>query len=442
MISLIDLQSYSQKNKLLLFFITCLVLLSVWASYKNFDRVVIRSDGTGYFEYLPSLIGENDPWLKDIRSRRIHEIKPTILYNTLEGRDGRRAIKYPMGVAILWSPFYAGASIYAKIFHLPEYSTPYQVAVAVAAIFYLLSGFFILRYLIQKYYSLDEASIILVLAPFILGTNLFHYATFDASFSHIYAFFSVSLWLLALDYYFERNGDLRSIFFLAASVSLMFLVRYINVMFSLLFVAEYIRRKDFSGIAVGKVVVVAVVASVFVFPQFLYYFLATGEWVISPYASRSETFTGLLSPEWYLVLLSPGRGLLVWVPYVLLSVIGYYYDMKFRREYLRVFAIMLVCFTSVYLIASWWSPHFGAGLGHRGFIELYPLFIFGYAAFIKEQGVLVKRGVALISVLWICFSFCKMIGYWHGIIPYSDVNWVHIRNTIELILANPAAYFL
>lgn len=50
-------------------------------------------------------------------------------------------------------------------------------------------------------------------------------------------------------------------------------------------------------------------------------------------------------------------------------------------------------------------------------------------------------GTAVFYLLWIGFTFCKMIGYWHGSIPYSGVNWGHIGNTIDLIMANPSAYF-
>jgi hypothetical protein len=57
---------------------------------------------------------------------------------------------------------------------------------------------------LEKYFQ--PRTIFIVLAGIVFGTNLFHYATYDAIFSHGYSFFLFSLFLHLIFYHIYSDG--------------------------------------------------------------------------------------------------------------------------------------------------------------------------------------------------------------------------------------------
>lgn len=126
------------------------------------SRTFIGSDGTHYYRYLPELFIE-------------HQLGD---YN-----------KYPIGTAILLSPFFFIAHAYANAF-IPEsatgYTPIYQYAVAFAAVFYFCVGIVFVYKMLKR--SFCQVTILITLIAITYGTMLPVYATCSASFSHVYAF--------------------------------------------------------------------------------------------------------------------------------------------------------------------------------------------------------------------------------------------------------------
>ena len=69
----------------------------------------------------------------------------------------------------------------------------YQHAAGLAGLFWTVAGLVILRRLLLRHFT-DRVTAA-TLATVLLGTNLYHYATFDSSYSHAYSFFLFSLFL-------------------------------------------------------------------------------------------------------------------------------------------------------------------------------------------------------------------------------------------------------
>jgi hypothetical protein len=81
------------------------------------------------------------------------------------------------------------------------------------------------------------------------------------------------------------------------------------------------------------------------------------------------------------------------------------------------------------LIASWWDWQFGGSYGHRGFVDVLPVFglglagLFGWSADRSRAGAL----VAVAASAAIALSVFQMLQYWHGIVPISDTTWDDYR---------------
>ena len=105
---------------------------------------VLSYDVAGYYAYLPMLFIERDlrlekPWKYDmIQLVGVHE----------HPESGGRHLKFTMGMAVLYAPFFAAAHGYALAFTPSEahgFSMPYRVGIGLAGVVYPLIGLALLR---------------------------------------------------------------------------------------------------------------------------------------------------------------------------------------------------------------------------------------------------------------------------------------------------------
>ena len=413
-----------QPNILFWFLVLIVAAAALLSFKKNSHLIVIRSDGTGYYEYLPAYLQYHDPWIEEIKERRKTELESTIKYNLIKTEIDRSIIKYPMGLAILWMPFYAGAHLYTYFddrYLSDSYSQPFNVSVAIAAIFYLCFALYLLWSLLQK--KMRPFLIFITFLCMIFGTNLFHYASFDACFSHVYAFFSVALWIYALHKFFQIPSGLNAIL-MGISIALVFLVRNINIVYSLLFMAYFINHEERTVLFYIKVGLAIAGAILSVVPQFVYLYLGSGKLIFNSYSHLGESFTNLANPRLFFVTFSIERGFFVWAPMAFFGVLYYLIRLFFAEQRINAIFVLLILMIQVFLVASWWSPHFGGSFGHRAFVDFLPLCFLGTAYFLNGIS---NKTLKLIVVpsLWLALALYTtklMLGYWDGIVPFGPVS--------------------
>ena len=159
------------------------------------------------------------------------------------------------------------------------------------------------------------------------GTNLFHYAVFDGTFSHAYAFFLICVWMWMVERWWERPSVPLTLA-IGAVAGLNVLVRHTNAIFILVLPLYGITSwGDLRGrtrallarwrlLAIAAAVGMAVLA-----PQLALYKWITGEWIVNSYDAFGMGFT-FASPRVADVLFSTQKGLFFWSPVLLLSVFG------------------------------------------------------------------------------------------------------------------------
>ena len=106
---------------------------------------VISWDVFGYYLYLPAKFIHHDlgirnfAWVQEI----LNTYHPTVgFYQAYPGPAGDYVLKYPMGMAIMYSPFYFCGQVLA---HLTGYSPdgftlPYQLSIACGGLVYTVIG--------------------------------------------------------------------------------------------------------------------------------------------------------------------------------------------------------------------------------------------------------------------------------------------------------------
>lgn len=170
---------------------------------------------------------------------------------------------------------------------------------------------------------------------------------------------------------------------------------------------------------------IAAAGLVTVAPQLAIYEKSTGRMLVSSYGDLTFTFA---SPHLWGVLFSVQKGLFFWSPLLLAGVAGYFVRNPAARAYAPGAAIVFAADT--YLIASWWDWQFGASYGHRGFIDLLPLFAIGLAAFIAwvSRSAARRSVAAAVAAAGVFLSVFQMLQYWNGVLPMSDMTWDQYRS--------------
>ena len=333
----------------------------------------IWADKAGYNVYLPAL------FIYDFNATNFPD---SIDYKTGNGfvidKTSNKVItKYPYGVALLQSPFWLISHLIDK--EKKGYSKTYNKAIDISAIFYFVIGLFFLYKLFDN--NQEKKTIILTLLFSILGTNLLYYAVWETGMSHIYsfAFFAILLFLLS-----KKIFDYQLIL-----VCLMILIiRPINIVFltPILLLFDIQNKADFlvriKALTTKSNIFKTILLSILVFlPQFLYNNYAFEGSGINSY--QNESFIFLSNPKILEVLFAPNNGLFLYAP--ILLVIFSMIIFKFKRLKSLSYLPILLLLIYVIVYASWWSYMLGCGLGHRGFVDILPVYIYMLFYLIKTM---------------------------------------------------------
>jgi hypothetical protein len=366
----------------------------------------VRSDGLNYFVYLPSWVIYGDTTLEEAPNHRFGGTFPSDCAVTRWPATGRWVNPHQMGVAVLLLPLY------------------------------LMLGLFALKRLLDRH--VPPAVVLATMLTVTFGTNLFHYATFDSLWSHVYSF-SLIAWFLCLVDVWERRPSAGRAALIGAVLGLLMLVRHSNALlllflplFGVVDAASLRARPRVLLARAPQFALMGLAAAAVVAPQLAFYKSSTGSFFVDPYqnlvpASGVPEFD-FLHPHLAGVLVGVRKGLFFWSPALLLGVAGFF-TMRGRLRDFRLPSIAVIALSTL-LIASWWDWQFGGSYGHRGFTDLLAMFALPVAALYDRAAgrPALRTAVTAFAALTVALSIIQMFQYWAGIIPYSNVTWDQYRS--------------
>lgn len=401
-----------------------LVAILIWVTiaqpYNNSPP--IRSDGVGYHIWVHAFKNQNFNFCK---YKEI--LDPTGSISVVNSEKSICGLKYPPGVGLLQFPF-------TVLWSADDANLGYSLAehwsiLWLGSALLLLTCFFSFKSL--GLLGCKTSIRLFAITVFIFGSGLFHYSTYDASFSHIYSAFGVSalLWLSIKSK--EVGWDFRSLLFFGVLVFWLYLVRQTNgvITFAIVLltlqsckVPKFLKYKYIPTLVWAASTATAMLILV------AYNYYVTGEIRISSYGNEKFISIG---KYFYSVIFSYERGLITYYPlYLVTSLLAM---SVWGNLVTYIFVTLEVIFAVVY--GSWHSWFLGGGMGHRGFVELAPLGILALGMSMSQISKL-KQSV-IITILIICcyITLAVMVGYWKGTFPFSGatskVYWSHILSFIH-----------
>ena len=344
-------------------------------------------DSWGYYVHLPSTIIHHDVGDYSISTEYRRKYSPISVDPVAEmhvSPIGKRVDKYPLGVAILESPFFLIAHAYCLLSGTPAdgYSPPYMYCVGLSTLIYSILGIWILMLALQHYFRKENIRIAVALAIG-LGTNLFYSSTYTVGMSHPYLFFLYTL-LLLLVIRFYKNPDNRGAIFIGSTVGFIALTRFpelISALIPLLWGvnswAACRERFVFLKKHVWKIGLTLLAFLVMLIPQSLYWYFVSGQFWYNGYQGEHFTWT---DPKILDGLINYTNGWLVYTPVMSFAILGLFFVRKYAVDaFWPTISFLLIHW---YIIYSWWCWYYINGFGSRPMIEVMPLLSFSFAAFI------------------------------------------------------------
>ncbi len=383
------------KNKISLlavfvvFISMCYATLVYYPKWSGQQEKVISWDVAGYYQYLPAAFIYKD--LKKVGY--LEKMLETYRFAPYPDQvnplpNGNRVMKYAMGQAVMFSPFFIGAHIYTLNSEFPAdgFSTPYQLAIEFEILFFALLGLWFFRLILLKYF--DDVIAAITILGIGLASNYFEYASITGAMTHNNLFALYTILIYCTIRFYERPNIFLSVV-IGLTIGLMTLTRPTEMIAVLIPIGWGLTMPLAVGIKerIDQIrkyfiyyVIMAVLAVAVASLQLIYWKYVSGEWLVYSYGSEGFDW---LSPHIEDCLISMRAGWLVYSPIMIFSLIGFYY---LYRRYKSLFVVCLtMSIIAMYITFSWQTWWYGGSLGQRALIQYYPILAFPFAAFVGHM---------------------------------------------------------
>ncbi|MBP7514528.1 MAG: glycosyltransferase family 39 protein [Flavobacteriales bacterium] len=379
-------------------------------------------DAFGYYQYLPAIFIHDDiarqEWVTGIDSA-YHVIGEGGLYQLMDLENGNRATKYLGGTALMELPFFLiGHTIAGLTGHRQDgFSPPYQWAIALAPLFYVIIGLVLLRRALLRWYTDPTVALVIVLIT--LATNAIQYISVDGAQTHgfLFALYCLLLWATALWHEMpKRRWGLA----IGATIGLACVTRPTEAI--MLFIpllwnthtGESAKAKWALVREHRSHLVLAVAAAfVMVLPQLIYWKIVTGTFVFDV-GSKWDFF----SPHWR-VLFGWEKGWFIYTPITLLFIAG----LLFMRGRPWWKSVLVFTMLNIWIVIAWHDWRYGGSYSARALAQSCPVLALPFAALV--QRILSARWrwpfVGLCAYL-LCVNLWQIRQYNQGVIKYDGMT--------------------
>src|SRR5258708_2548325 len=170
-------------------------------------------DVSGYYFYLPAHFIYHDLKQQKFKDSILLKYNPTSSpYQSYQYKNGNYIMKYTAGMAVMYSPFFFTAHLFAKTngYEADGFSYPYQLVVGLGSLLIAFIGLIFLRKILLQYFSSTVTGIVLLL--YILGTNYLEYAAITNAMSHNYLFTLYAILIYSTIKFYSNPSYLKAIF--------------------------------------------------------------------------------------------------------------------------------------------------------------------------------------------------------------------------------------
>lgn len=412
-------------SKITAFFLCCVLL---WIGYIHFPLNILCWDVFGYYLYLPLTFIYNDLGLLDrtIIDTIIQKYHNTgSFYQAFESPSGDWVMRYPIGLSILYSPFFFIGHFVAKIGGYPAdgFSAPYQYAIWAGSMLFAFIGIFVLRKALLKFF--EEKIVALLLIVIVLGTNYTLHTSVhgQGAMPHDYLFtlYALILWFTIR---WHESHKIKYTVFLAVACGLAALSRPSEAVALLIPILWGVYNKETLWAKIGLVkekklhlIVFAIVLTAMGFIQFIYWKIYTGSFLFDSYYNPGEGLD-LFPPHTLNTLFSFRNGWFIYTPIMFFTMLGFIFlYQKNKQIFFPIFGFFVI---NLWVVSSWTIWWNGPSFGQRYLIASYPILAIsmGYCfTALFKRGRLLKLFLIVVSLFFVGLNLFQSWQMANGILP-------------------------
>lgn len=367
--------------------VACLTIII--ANYYWLPINILSWDVFGYYLYLPLSFIHHNLDLHDVAMLKGLVTKyqsSSTLYQAYETQNGHWVLRYPMGLAILYLPFFLAGHVVAlcSSYTADGFSMPYQFAILTAGVFYSILGLYVLRINLKRYFNDRIVAIGILCITF--GTNYLWHVGFHGSnaMSHNYLF---SLYALLIHFTIRLYDrfDYRRMTFVAIISALILLCRPSELVCLLIPALWGINSteglKSRFALWFGNIRVLflgALLMFIIGSFQLIYWKWITGSFLFYSYGDNPGEGFQFLEPKLWEVLFSYRKGWLLYTPLMILAILGLLIAIKKRLEFGT--AVLLYFALNLFIVASWSCWWYAESFSQRALVQSYAVLAFPLCA--------------------------------------------------------------
>jgi hypothetical protein len=407
-----------------------MAVLFIWNFFNEHwwdDMGVMVWDTAAYYGYLPKAFNPPTDKLspEEVRIKGLAPINKYVI-----APNGNKLLKTTMGMAVLYSPFYAVGHIAHYIIHGSPgsgFELEYRMAMQFCGLFYLLAGLLLLHSLMKPFFK--EGIIALSFIVLVFGTNAAYYTAYEGCMTHIPNFFLVILFLFCTVRWY-KCPSLKISIAIGLLAGLITLIRPTNVLVGLIFLlyditslqklkerAVYLATQLKFLLLMGLLVVAVWV------PQLMYWHNMTGQYLFYSYVGESFYFS---HPRILLGLFSWRKGWLIYTPVGWLVLSGFIF---LKRYVAKMQLFIFVWYAAmVYVIFSWWCWWYGGSFSCRPMVDTYGVLVFPLASllsYVYTTGwpAIKKTVFSLVLVLLVSLNLFQTYQYKKQVIHWEQMSF-------------------
>ena len=412
-------------------------LIATFVTLALVSTKIRGADEIEYYSHLRSMVFDRDldftneyEYFYKTNPQGLVAFKETFL-DRREPSTGRPINFAPIGSALVWSPFFllANSLVSNGVLKGPAdgFSPAYTGAVAYGSSLLAILGFLIAFFALKRYLGVTEGLALTSVLAVWFGTPAFYYMTVAPAFAHAPSIFAVSLFI----YLWLRARDKDTVFawvLMGFSAGLAMLIREQAALFllapgldlGLRLVKGDARRSLERGVAVLGAAGLAFI------PQLLAYQALNGTFGPTQLVQRKMDFG---SPHFFDVLVSPGHGLLLWTPFLLVAFFGLARSIG-RLGAVGVF-LTLALLAQVYINGSVLSWHQAGAFGSRRFVDSTVLFVIGFAFGLISLRTRTQKIIVALAIWW---NVSLMVQFGLKLMDRQQLDWpgTAIRQVTEV----------
>ena len=412
---------------------TILVLIViVFSRVTSPIKQTIDWDFYGYYLYLPALLKYDDIGLEDkswVKENNEKYNNTPYFYQLYKNQEtGKTLIKYPVGQAVAYAPFYFIADVIAhqsEQYPADGFSKPYLLLTVIGGMFYSVLGLLLLYLLLIR--LLPDKIAALTLLIIVLGTNYFWLVAFAGQLAHNVQFAWIAAFLLFTLRWF-RSFRKQDAFLLGLFYGLAVITRPTAIL--LILIPLFWNVSRFSDLKsrfrfvfrekTTHLLLLILGFLIFASFQMAYWKVTTGSFITYTYQNPGEGFD-LLRPHTFNFLFSFRKGWLMYTPVIIFALAGLFTLRKTHKQLFPSFLIFTVIY--IWILSSWTCWWYAASFSQRSILQAYPLFAIGLGSFLVWLSTKKYRWVIYsLIIIFIAINLFMTWQYQNGILHSSRMS--------------------